>query len=254
MAVVTLARGLLKPESRLVYVPLFAFSVITMILAQSRSPILGFALAAFVVLVASRRFGLLTIFVAGGAMTVLASGTTIYEFLRRGQTEQELTTLTGRTKFWEASLEAVRENPITGYGAYAGGRFVAGDSLTSDDGPTTVHSLWVEGLVDTGVVGLLLLLVGLAVTWLWMFSLRSYAAGDSTSHLLWLEGLGVLTVMSVRSVFSVPFIWSPHVLTFGLLLVFIAVMRRQIAQTLYPGAALAQPLPATRRRRSSIFG
>jgi O-antigen ligase len=254
MAIVALVRVLLKPGSRLVYVPLFAFSLITIVLAQSRSPILGFVLALVVVLIVSRRFGFLAIVASLAGVVSLIYGQTIYEFLRRGQSNQELMTLTGRTRFWEASLDAVRESPLTGYGAYAGGRYVVHEPVASGDGPTTVHSLWVEVLVDTGIVGLLLVLVGLSATWLWMFKLRVYAAGNPISQLLWLEGLGVLTVLSVRSVFSVPLVWSPNVLTFGLLLVFIAVMRREIAQRSYPGIVLAQPLPATRRRRSGIYG
>ena len=254
MAIVALVRALLKPGSRLVYVPLLAFSLITMVLAQSRSPILGFVLAVIVVLGVSRRFGFLAIAASLAGAIVLIYSQTILEFLRRGQSDQELMTLTGRTRFWESSLESVRESPLTGYGAYAGGRYVVQGPVTSGDGPTTVHSFWVEVLVDTGVVGFLLVLVGLGAAWLWMFKLRSYAAEHPISRLLWLEGLGVLTVMSVRSVFSVPFVWSPNVLIFGLLLVFISVMRRQIAQRGHPSAVLAQPLPATRRRRSGIYG
>jgi O-antigen ligase len=179
---------------------------------------------------------------------------TIVEFMRRGQTDQELTTLTGRTTFWESSLQAVSQSPFTGYGAYAGGRYVVHDPISSGDGPTTVHSLWVEVLVDTGVVGLLLMLVGLGATWLWILKLRSFTAANPISNLLWLESVGVLTVMTVRSVFSVPFVWSPNVLILGLVLVFISVMRRQIVQRHHPGAFVAQPLPATRGRRSSIYG
>ena len=254
MAIVALVRVLLKPGARLIYVPLFAFSFITMILAQSRSPMLAFVLAVVLVLVVSHRFRLLAIFASLVGVVALVYSQTIFEFLRRGQSDQELMTLTGRTKFWESSLQAVRESPLTGYGAYAGGRNVVHGPVTSGDGPTTVHSLWVEILVDTGIVGLLLILVGLSATWLWMFKLRSYAAANPTSRLLWLEGLGVLTVISVRSVFSVTLVWSPTVLIFGLLLIFIATMRREIAQRSHPSAVLAQPLPAAGRRRSGIYG
>ena len=254
MAIVALVRVLLQPKTRLIYAPLLAFSMVTMVLAQSRSPILGFVLAVIVVLLVSRRFGALAIVASLVGATVLIYSQTIFEFLRRGQSDQELMTLTGRTGFWESSLQAVSESPLTGYGAYAGGRYVVHGPVTSGDGPTTVHSLWIEVLVDTGLVGLLLVLVGLIATWLWMFKLRSEAASTPVSRLLWFEGLGVLTVMSVRSVFSVPLVWSTNVLIFGLLLVFISVMRRQLVQRSHPGAVLAQPLPAARGRRSGIYG
>ncbi len=58
LGLVAFVRLLVNPQSRKVYLPLLAFSLVTMVLAQSRSPILAFVVAAFVVLVASRRYGL----------------------------------------------------------------------------------------------------------------------------------------------------------------------------------------------------
>ena len=251
MGIVVLVRMLLNPGSRAVYAPVLVLSLLTMVLTQSRSPILAFLLAAVVVLVVNRRLGLLTMSGALLAVALLAQyGQLAYEFLRRGQSEQSLTTLTGRLQFWQASFEAIGEKPLAGWGANAGGRYVLQNVLGEDR--STVHSSWVEVLLDTGAVGLVLLLVGTIATWFWLFRVRPHAMGDPIGRLLWFESLGVLTVLCVRSVFSVTLVWSWYVIILGAVLVFVSVMRSQVARARPESAAIAQSLPATRRRRPSI--
>jgi O-antigen ligase len=253
MGIMALVRLLQNSGSRIFYGSILAFSLPTMVLTQSRSPILAFAVAVVVILLASRRYLLVTL--SGGllgATTLLTQqGQLVYEFMRRGQSAESLTGLTGRVDFWTASLEAVSESPFGGYGAYNGGRFVL-SSVLGDEGSSTVHSLWVEVLLDTGIVGLILLSIGVGATWFWLFKLRPYAMKTPINRLLWFECLGILTIMCVRSVFAVEIVWDWSVLFFGLVLVFISVIRRQAAETHYAGAALVQPLPTTRWRKPSI--
>jgi O-antigen ligase len=241
-----------RPGAKKVFIPILAISLLTMVLAQSRSPILGFLLAVVVVLVASRRFGLL-LFVSGLVGTALLSpyGLTIYEFLRRDQTDETISTLSGRTTYWGESFQALHGNWLNGYGANVGGRYVLQTALGETEVSTT-HNMYVETLVDIGLVGLVLLLTGLALSWFWLFKLRSYAMKNPISRILWLESLGLFTILMVRSFFSVSFIWSQTVLTFGLVLIFVAVMRKEVVQERYAGASPAQQLSAARRRRPSI--
>lgn len=251
LGIVALIR-VLNPGSRKVFIPILAISLLTMVLAQSRSPILGFLLAVVVVLVASRRFGLL-LFVSGLVGTALLSpyGLAIYEFLRRDQTDETISTLSGRTTYWGESFQALHGHWLNGYGANVGGRYVLNTALGETEVSTT-HNMYVETLVDTGVVGLVLLLTGLALSWFWLFKLRSYAMKNPISRLLWFESIGIFTILMVRSIFSVSFIWSQTVLTFGLVLIFIAVMRKEVVQERHAGTSPAQPLSVARRRRPSI--
>jgi len=248
LATVAFVRMLHRPRSAVVFAPVLVLSLVTMILTQSRSPVLGFLVAVAVVLVVSRRFGVMALLVGVSGVVMLSSyGETAYEFLRRGQSEGDLTSLTGRVDYWGASIQAVSESWINGYGAYAGGRYVLQSALGVGD-VSTVHSAYVEVLLDTGVVGLVMLLAALAVTWFMLLRLRVDMAGDPVGWLLWLESLGVLTLLTVRSFFSVStFIWSFQVLSFGLVLIFVAVARRQVVRRRRASAPLAQPLPATRR-------
>jgi O-antigen ligase len=253
MGIVAVVRLLWKPGSRTFWAAILAISIVTMVLTQSRSPILAFFVAVVAVLIASRRFGLLALVgVSLGAGLLTNRVQLVYDFMRRNQTDENLTSLTGRVHYWQSSFDALRDSPIGGYGANVGGRYVLQSYL--GDTVSTVHSTWVEVVLDTGLVGLTLFLVALASTWFWLFRLRSYAMKNPINRLLWFESLGVLTVLCVRSVFAVNLVWSWHVLTLGVILVFISVMRRQVAETSYAGASLAQPLPAGRGRRPSLHG
>jgi O-antigen ligase len=250
---VAFVRMLLKPGSRIFWTTLFLISLLTMVLTQSRSPILAFVVAVGAVLVVNRRLGLLALF---GSLTGVALLTqqyiqpVVYEFMKRGQNEQNLTSLTGRVTYWQASFDAIREKPLSGYGANVGGRYVLDSAL--GEAVSTVHSTYVEVLLDTGAVGLVLLVAALVTTWFMMFRIRPHVMNDPIGNLLWLESLGVLTVLSVRSLFAVTLVWSWYVLNLGVVLVFISVARRQVVQARHAGAASSQLLSATRRRRSSI--
>jgi O-antigen ligase len=251
VGIVALTRVVLEPRARLTYTPVLMISLATMVLTQARSPILAFSVAVLVVLIMSRRFGLLVFFGFLAGSTLLTQyGALVYEFLRRGQDAESLTSLTGRVDFWQASFQAIGERPIGGYGANAGGRYVLQSAF--GEARSSVHSTWVGVLVDTGAIGLVLLVIATCATWFWLFNLRSHAMGNPLSRLLWFECLGVLTVLFVRSIFSVDLVWAWDVLLLGLVLVFINVVGRQVVETRYSSALGAQPLPATRRRRPSI--
>ena len=251
--VVSVVRLQLVPRSRILWVALLLVSLLTMVLTQSRSPILAFMVAVIVVLVIGRRFGFLIVSgVLLGTALFARYGHLVYEFMMRGQNEQNLTSLTGRVARWQASFEALRDQPLIGYGANAGGRMVM-ESALGETG-SDVHNTFVEVLLDTGVVGLIILVAGLAATWIWMFRIYSHATANPIGRLLWFESVGILSVLSVRSMFAVTLVWSWYVLNLGVILVFISVMRRQIVEVRHTGTSSAQPLPAARRRRSGVRG
>ena len=226
LAIVALTRMVLRPKSTLFYLPLFGFSLVTMVLAQGRSGILAFVVAAIMVLGASRRFALLACVSLPVAALYTGFSGVIEAFFVRGRTAETLQSLDGRTVYWTASWEALQERPLGGFGAYGGGRYVTQTALGSDDMAATVHNAYVETAVGTGLIGLSILLLGVVATWFWLFKLRSFVTRDPVGRLLWVESLGVLTILTVRSMFSVGLIWTP-ILNFGVVLVFISVVRYQ---------------------------
>jgi len=227
LAIVALARMTLRPRATLFYLPLFGFSFVTMVLAQGRSAFLAFLLAAVVVLAANRRPVVLVCYIGLLSMLPLSGlWGTISAFFERGQTADTLASLDGRTIYWDASLQAIRQRPLGGLGAFGGGRYITQNAFGSDQVVTTVHNAYVETLAGTGIVGLTLLVLGVVSIWYYLFRLRSFATRYPTGRLLWVESLGVISILTVRSMFSVGIIWTP-ILTFGLLLIFIAVVRHQ---------------------------
>lgn len=102
--------------------------------AQSRSRVLALAIVALVAL-----------------LVIPAVQGLILEYLRRGQDPHTLATLTGRTTTWGDALAVWGQRPLIGYGYYAGHRFLgfaAGRNLSNLD------NMYIETLVDAGLVGL----------------------------------------------------------------------------------------------------
>jgi O-antigen ligase len=241
--------GAISARSKLVYLLVLGFSLLALFLAQSRSPIIAFLLAAIIVSISYKRFWLLLIVVSLSPTLFLNYGEVTTEYLRRGQVDGNIESLSGRITYWQAALEAVGNQPLGGYGAYAGGRYILDRAVPGASGVSSLHNTYMEALAGTGIVGLGILIAGLGVTWFALLKLQSFAASSAVSRLLWVESLGILVVLSVRSMFSVPFIWT-NVLTFGLILIYVTVLGRLKKRTKkrrYAGTLTPQPLSASRR-------
>ena len=236
--------------SRGIYVLVLAVSLTTLYLAQSRSPIIGAVLAAIVVAMASRRFVFLLGLLVLSGYVLVNYGDTTYEYLARGQDEAQIAHLSSRVDYWQGAEEAIRDRPLAGYGAYAGGRYILeNEILGQEKAVSSLHNTYMETLVGTGAVGVTLLVVGLLATWVLLFRLRRQAMQDTVGRLLWIEGAGVFAILTVRSMFSTPFIWT-NLLTFGLLLVYLTVLGGQRGRDLrrpHAGASPTQLLSAARR-------
>jgi O-antigen ligase len=85
---------------------------------------------------------------------------TVEGFVHRGAVQANLLDLTGRTNTWEVALQQWQEQPLIGYGFYAGHRL---GPLIDELGyeVQNLDNTWVEVLLDTGVMGCAAL--GLAV-------------------------------------------------------------------------------------------
>lgn len=202
----------------------------TMILAQSRSPILGFVLGVVLVLIAQRRWGLL--FLGAGLSLVLVSTyyDLFFQFMARGQeTSGNLQSLSGRTVWWSTALAALQDHFFTGFGAYAGSRFIFREYLGSEE-VASLHNSYMEVLAGVGIIGALLLLVGVVVSWGQLASPPKSYRVNSLTKLLWLEGLAIMSVQTIRSIFSATFVYV-DLLTFGLVLMFLVVKQHERTST-----------------------
>ena len=229
LSVVALSRLVRRGVGRnhsLLYWLVFLSSFGTLILAQTRSALLAFVAGAALILLLSRRIGLVLTLVFTVTILVLATGveSTVWTYIKRGQDDQLMGSLSGRTTWWSFAWARFLERPFNGYGAFAGGRFAAladlGDQMTS-----SVHNTYLEAILGIGAMGILPLIVCLLGTWWRIAQLFLSRAADAV-HNIGLEVAGVLMVITVRSFFTTDLIWHPA-LPWLLALGFGELLRRQ---------------------------
>ncbi len=76
-----------------------------------------------------------------------------------------LRSLSGRLTTWQLASKIFLERPLTGYGAYAAGRFVVVAKQQADPLGAGVLNSYVEVIVGTGIWALPPLLLALAGSW-----------------------------------------------------------------------------------------
>ena len=188
---------------------LAAIAATTMLLAQARSAVLGLVAGLIVLLVVVpglRKRGWMLGLVGGGAAYFFADAA--MEYLRRGQSDAQLVSLSGRTQYWTAATALTSESPLVGNGAFAAGRFGVLQELGAT-ATSSLHNTWMEVLVGLGWSGLLLLIVGVSMI---AFSLLRLAHkfGGSDGGWILAEVSAVLSFEIVRSAFtSGAIIWHP---------------------------------------------
>ncbi|ROR35149.1 O-antigen ligase-like membrane protein [Inmirania thermothiophila] len=241
LGIVTMVRLFFaKGVSRRLYLAVFVIGMVTLALSQSRSPLAGFLLAMLIILFAAGKIGLVAflglLLLGAGLLSPL--GAYFWQFFLRGQSQELFFSLSGRVYYWEAALQFILENPLLGYGAYAGGRFLVATEFGST--LSSLHGTWPEVLIGTGVLGLIPLIAAVVSTWFVLVRART-SQSRTLREQLRLEAVGVMTLLSVRSIFSVSFIWHPA-LTWLLALGYAEFLRRHYAHPSHP-----QPLHPARR-------
>ncbi|WP_433802936.1 O-antigen ligase family protein [Actinomycetospora sp. CA-084318] len=88
------------------------------------------------------------------ALLILSYTSSVTEYFLRGQDDQSLETLTGRTVIWRVAFQSVSDNPIAGLGYYSGHRLGL-TALPSAQLQSNLDNTWLELLVDVGIIGTL---------------------------------------------------------------------------------------------------
>lgn len=127
-------------------------------------------------------------------------------------------TFTGRTVVWSEGWRLFKESPVLGYGFHAD-RVLLG---------THMHNVFMHGLVQTGIIGVIPLMAALLFAWVLLVNalrnLRSLPAGHG--HLI-IQTAGVLAFLSIRAVFeSTGAFFSVDWLLLGPLLLYVHVLYR----------------------------
>lgn len=237
----------LRPRERLFYSLAFLFSFVTLVFAQSRSPLTAFLLGITVVLFVSRRIGWLSLAFTGAAIvfSFTSASESLWEYFQRGQNDKEFESLSGRTLLWNAGWELFKAQPLLGYGAYAGARFT-GITEQMGSGGSSILNTWMEIILGVGLPGFLLIVTVFLRIWFILSRITWQTAGHELAHRLGVEALGVLTIITVRSMFSPQLIWHPPI-TFFVVLGYVELVRRLAINAIYETPVSPQLLSAARR-------
>jgi O-antigen ligase len=137
-----------------VRVGLAATYVLVLLLTRARISLALLVIALLVLMVQDARrrtrLGLLLPLIGLAALCVLSLyAGRITTFVSRGESSQALSTLTGRTVTWHQAEQAWAQRPLTGYGFYAGHRLGIVSSIEAQN----LDSMWIETLLDVGLIG-----------------------------------------------------------------------------------------------------
>jgi len=230
LATVALARLLSVTQcraNRALCTLLFAVSLVTLILSQTRSAISGFLLGAAILFLFSRRTRAMAFVISAVAVLLLLTnaGGTFWAYFLRGQSPELFQSLSGRVGWWEFGLDKLLERPLTGYGAYAGGRFAVLEEMGVTSTAST-HNAYFEVIIGTSFWGLIPVIIALMGIW-WVLTrvLRSPSFGGVDRQLA-VEAVGVLGVITVRSFLTSHLIWNTS-LVFLLVLGYAEFLRRK---------------------------
>lgn len=234
IAVVALVRLLpvagIKRKMTSWYTWLFIAAFITLVFAQTRSATGGFLVAVVLIFWLSGRFkhGVAIVLLGATLLLLTGGGSVLIDYMKRGQSAQQIESLTGRIQWWELAWKKYEDAPMTGFGGYAAGRFLVMGTIGNNI--ASMHSDWVETLVGTGFWGVIPLLAALGMAWWYL--LRFILDPDRTpeERQLALETVAVFTVASLRTIFSDD-LTSHSPLQFLLPFAYVEYMRYRYAGT-----------------------
>jgi len=192
------------------YIFLFIWSFTVLILAQSRTSLVGLAAAVIVFTYFNKNK---KTFLSLIALTVLISlfatvAGSIEAYLTRGQSAELMGSLSGRTHGWEASIQAFYASPIVGHGFAAAAR----TDILGVAGASTLHGAVFDVMVGTGLMGLIpwalsIILIGKAL--LRRKQIEKIGGMYKIQHY---EFMGLFTLLMVRSLTSSGIAFHEHTL------------------------------------------
>lgn len=181
------------------YLTLLWFGAVTMVFAQTRSAIGGFVVGVLLVFFFTKRIRLGVALAVASVVVLAATGGShvVMDFLQRGQSQEQLASLSGRLEWWGVAWEAFKQHPLTGYGAFTSGLSIFPKLGVKE--VTPLHSDYVETLVGIGLWGPLFIITGLIGTWWVLVRYVRRFPSMTLEHQLAVEAIAVLGVLTVRT-------------------------------------------------------
>jgi len=213
---------------------LFFFGLVSLIFSQTRSALAGFAAGVCMLLLVSGRLGLRKVLTVGVATVIVAAvlyiatpaGDLLRDYLRRGQSDQLLNSLSSRVLWWETAWNLYKQTPLgIGMGAYAAERVPSLTAIGLQG--ESLHSDYMETILGAGFWGLAPLVVSLVGTWFVLLPAAYRPALSPPERQLAMEAIGVLSLLTVRTVFMDVMTLHPALHYFAVL-GFAEALRRRV--------------------------
>jgi len=213
LGIVAFNRFLFMKDKRFFFL-IFLIAMATMVLAQSRSPIIGFSLAVVLMLFATKRIGpvAFTVMLLFFLINLTGIADAFWEYFLRGQSHEQFSSLSGRTEGWALGWELFKLKPLMGFGAYAGGRFAVltelGKNMSAGQWSSILNT-WLEILIGVGLFGFFFVVAAFLRTWKNLLDATLLSKHDTLLYCLAVEAIGILALISVRSMFTTNIFWHP---------------------------------------------
>jgi O-antigen ligase len=171
---------------------------------QSRGAMAGFAFALMFSVYLLGRHGklLVVIMLLIGALAFFAETTpeAWIEYVTRGQSWEQLQTMTGRTRTWEAAWPLVLESPLWGWGAQADRVLLAGIRGIESH----VHNSYLYSMLAAGLIGGAFFIAGLLQAWVYLLRVKRTGFARAMGHEnFFMQVGGILAFFTVRSISEV---------------------------------------------------
>ena len=206
-----------RKSDRSWYAAVLVFGIVSMLAAQTRNAIGGFLFGLpFVLMLAGRkRIAAALATVVTPLLLLTSAGNVVETYLERQESRDVLVTATGRTDMWKVAWDQLSQHPLTGLGAYAGGKFGVLAELHLNY--QFLHSDWVEIAVGTSFWGIIVFLTAVLGAWWFLFKYVRDPRFSLFERQLAIEAVGILALLSLHSFFNNDLSYHPPLMFFAVL-------------------------------------
>lgn len=258
MVVVATRRAFEKERRsiRFYYGSLALLSFLVLFAAQARTSLVALAISMLVMGLMIRRLRWVFAVVAA-AMLLVVSYYVVTDaelgfedeavtYFHRGQSEQQIHTMSGRTILWDIGMNMISDEPLFGHGFQTGARF-GGRRFGLAEG-SNMHSSHIQVLVDSGLIGYFFWFLFVAsIAWRVIVSLfRKHIPERVETDRFQIEAALVVFMLLLRSFTGHVFV----ALDFNLM-VFVALF---LGVSIYTAATYKSAYPAAEIRESNVGG
>jgi len=197
-------------KNKNLFIFLFIWSFIVLILAQSRTSLVGLMVAIIVFTYFNKNkktlYSLIALSILLSLLATVAGS--IGAYLTRGQSAELVGSLSGRTHGWEASMEAFYASPIVGHGFAAAAR----TDILGVEGASTLHGAIFDVMVGTGLMGLIPWLLSIVLIGKALLHRKTIEKIGGVYKIQHYEFMGLFALLMVRSLTSSGIAFHEHTL------------------------------------------